>query len=80
MEVKRMALDGAIARIKSPCMGCTRRVVGCHSACEDYKSYKQQYEAAKIDALKACDADVNGDAYAAISRRRYLKHKRSKKR
>lgn len=26
--------------IKSPCYGCTNRIVGCHSRCEHYKEYK----------------------------------------
>lgn len=26
---------------KNPCKGCTRRVVGCHCSCEDYKTWQK---------------------------------------
>lgn len=30
---------------KSPCMGCDKRQVGCHSTCETYIAYKAEIEA-----------------------------------
>lgn len=33
--------------IKSPCQSCTKRCVGCHTACDDYKIYKQRLEDAR---------------------------------
>lgn len=26
---------------KNHCIDCTKRVVGCHSVCEDYKAFKE---------------------------------------
>ena len=26
----------------APCLGCKKRVVGCHSTCGDYKTYKEE--------------------------------------
>ena len=28
--------------IKNPCRNCTKRVVGCHSTCKDYKDWKKE--------------------------------------
>lgn len=29
---------------RSPCMGCDKRQVGCHSTCETYIAYKAEIE------------------------------------
>lgn len=29
-------------KIQSNCLGCTRREVGCHSKCEDYKEFQEK--------------------------------------
>lgn len=36
-----MDMDGK----KSPCKGCDKREVGCHSTCEDYISFREAAEA-----------------------------------
>ena len=33
--------------MKSPCMGCNNRVLGCHSNCEAYGTYKNDNEKRK---------------------------------
>ena len=33
--------------MKSPCHGCERRLVGCHTICREYQEWKKAYEAAK---------------------------------
>jgi hypothetical protein len=37
---------------KGVCLGCTERIVGCHSWCERYISEKEQREKAKSEMLK----------------------------
>ena len=32
-----------------PCKGCADRSVGCHGACERYKQFKADFEAAKAE-------------------------------
>lgn len=32
----------------SPCKDCTDRVVGCHSDCERYKTWKDAHEAERL--------------------------------
>lgn len=29
----------------SPCKGCTSRHLACHDSCEDYKAWKERYQA-----------------------------------
>ena len=31
-------------RDDAPCKGCQKRVLGCHSVCEDYKKYHTEKE------------------------------------
>ena len=28
--------------MKNPCHNCEKRVVGCHSSCEDYKTFREE--------------------------------------
>jgi hypothetical protein len=37
--------------IEPPCKDCPDRVVGCHSKCEKYKSYKRNNTEAKKDIV-----------------------------
>lgn len=36
--------------IVSPCQGCTRRAIGCHSNCEEYAEYREAME--KLNAVR----------------------------
>lgn len=47
-------------RFESNCNGCTRRAVGCHSTCGDYKKRKDAYNAKKkeLDKEKRRQMDV----------------------
>lgn len=29
---------------KAPCKDCTDRILGCHTICEKYKHYKEEYK------------------------------------
>jgi hypothetical protein len=31
-------------RVTNSCLGCTERRVGCHSACERYKAYREDMD------------------------------------
>lgn len=31
--------DNVIKEVKCTCKGCTRRKVGCHATCEEYKAF-----------------------------------------
>lgn len=33
--------------MKTPCMNCKCRSIGCHAKCPDYAAYKQEFEAKK---------------------------------
>lgn len=37
----------------SPCYGCTKRCVGCHSTCEQYNEWKKLVERARLNERKA---------------------------
>ena len=37
-------------RPKGTCKDCTRREIGCHAFCEDYKAFKEEME--KIQAAR----------------------------
>jgi hypothetical protein len=47
-------------KIKSPCLDCSRRTVGCHGSCEDYKAYslknQEQNELKRADNIKRTEA------------------------
>lgn len=46
--------------IKSPCMGCPERKVGCHSTCDKYLDYRSKLdgENKKINDAKSKDATM----------------------
>lgn len=33
--------------VKSPCLGCAERTLGCHSQCKKFNAYKQKVEEVK---------------------------------
>lgn len=37
---------------ENSCIGCLERKVGCHSKCEKYKKWKEEYEKVKAQAKK----------------------------
>lgn len=54
----RFEFGGVHRQRNSPCKDCTRRVVGCHSACEDYSAYKQELTLSKAEADKEKNKNV----------------------
>lgn len=65
MAYMRMrAVEKAVEKAtgKSPCMGCTDRVLGCSADCEKYKDWRQKvYETRQ----KILDQDRDERAFAA---------------
>lgn len=53
------------------CIDCTRRDIGCHSRCEDYKKWK-----AEIDKVRKAMKEANGYEYR---KERYSRKLRRKK-
>lgn len=47
-------------KIKSPCLDCEKRTVGCHGSCDEYKEYskqnKEQNELKRADYIKRTEA------------------------
>ena len=47
--------------MKSPCLNCKKRVLGCHSHCGDYATFKAQLEKekqAKILEIKQTEITI----------------------
>lgn len=38
--------------MKSPCLGCTERAVGCHSKCDRYIAYDEENKARREEKLE----------------------------
>lgn len=41
-----------------PCKDCNKRQVGCHSSCEDYKTYKTENNKRNEKIKRERDADL----------------------
>jgi len=37
----------------APCRDCTKREIGCHSTCKDYKAYRAKHESDKMRIIEA---------------------------
>ncbi len=44
--------------MKNPCYNCQKRVVGCHSTCDDYKSFREEKDKLKQKIKKEQFADA----------------------
>ena len=42
--------------IATPCKGCTRRTIGCHSNCEEYAEYREAME--RLNAARHNDKNA----------------------
>lgn len=49
-------------KIQSPCFGCDKRYVGCHSVCDEYAMYKKRVDEQKerIENEKAIQRYIAG--------------------
>ena len=43
-------------RVVNPCYKCEKRIVGCHSYCEDYKTFKKEME--KMKEIKRISCEI----------------------
>lgn len=57
--------------VKTPCMGCKERTVGCHAKCEKYAQYRVELEAEKSTAYNASVEQNRLMQYEIESARRY---------
>lgn len=55
-----MRFSSGLSTSKSPCMDCTKRSVGCHGECGDYKDYSNanKQRSDKINFEKKIDHDI----------------------
>lgn len=58
------------ANLQTPCKDCARRVVGCHSTCEEYATYRQELAEMKekIDQAKSFEKEYMAIRYGTVSR------------
>ena len=61
-----------------PCKGCPRREVGCHAKCEDYKSWKAEWDEMQkvIRAQQRATQQFIDDMYRNTRKTRYNKFRR----
>ena len=60
--------------MKSSCMNCTDRVLGCHSHCERYARYKEEVN--RINKASKNDRMVYGVLCKSIERATKLKYEK----
>lgn len=75
----RFEFGGVHRGMQSPCKDCGRRVVGCHSACDDYSAYKQELtlykaEESKVKNKQAYWLDYCKDQIGKKERQKRNKH------
>ena len=61
----------------SPCKGCNKRYVGCHSDCEDYLKFAENRKAIREE--RAAQRQADDDYYSTILSSKY-RGKKSKDR
>lgn len=63
----------------SPCKGCEKREVGCHSSCKAYLDAKEEHKVA-VDAFhREHQGEIDAYNYIKESRERTIKHNRDRK-
>lgn len=60
---------------KGPCLDCADRCVGCHSECEKYISWKEEYGKAKLEHINATRSERALEDIAISSTKKYKKCK-----
>lgn len=63
----------------NPCYGCSKRTVGCHSSCEDYKRYLKEYKDKKVSIKRYLESDTSYRDYNTEKIARLQKFKREHK-
>jgi hypothetical protein len=62
-------MDDKRAAVSSPCLGCERRFVGCHSVCDEYT----HYHSARNKMLEEKRRAIDGNAMTSSLTSRWLK-------
>ena len=62
--------------LNTPCKDCTERHIACHSECEKYKAYKENYEQIKKDIRKEADIQNRLDDYEKQRAKRIKERKK----
>jgi hypothetical protein len=62
--------------LKTPCMDCTERHVGCHSGCDRYKEYKENYEQIRKEIRKEAEKQTRLDDYEILRIKRIKERKK----
>lgn len=58
--------------MKSPCMICEKREIGCHAVCEDYAAYRAALNELNDAIRKARKAQIDADSFLAENYRSRL--------
>lgn len=61
---------------KSPCKDCESRKVGCHSQCEKYLNFRDEYEKQKKTIRENKDAIMKKESYLIDAVRRVKKFRK----
>lgn len=61
--------------MKTPCMTCKHRELGCHGKCDDYKAYKEELD--RIKKLKDKDEEINKYVSMNLGKARRCKESRN---
>lgn len=59
--------------IDAPCADCQKRYVGCHSDCEDYKTWKSEQMSVAEDKRKRKNETSMLNSYTAAQKAKYLR-------
>lgn len=50
-------------KIKCPCKNCSRRVIGCHADCNEYKEWREELTDENENIKKEREKVLNHDAH-----------------
>ena len=63
-----------------PCKDCEERHLGCHSDCERYKAYREEWERITAEIWKAKKAEALTEGYVITMKRKIARQTGVKKR
>lgn len=63
---------------KNPCFSCTKRNVGCHAACTEYKAWAGARDQARAEREKQMTRELGAYKNASITKHLRRKHQGGK--
>lgn len=54
-------------RIQSPCLNCSKRKVGCHSKCQEYKDFRSELD--EYNAYRHRQQELDSEYYEVKNRK-----------